>query len=56
MQFAAAGYRKANAVVFDLQADIGFQLFLQALADLAGGVKFAFLPFEGTGVRAKINA
>ena len=46
VQFAAAGDREADAVFLDLQADVGFQLFLQALADLAGGVEFAFLALE----------
>ena len=55
VQFAAAADRKADAVFFDAQADVGFEFFLQAVADLAAGVEFAFLALERAGVGTEVN-
>ena len=55
VEFAAASDRKADAVFFDVQTDIGFEFFLQTFGDLAGGVKFTFLALERAGVWAEVD-
>ena len=57
VQFAASGYAEHVGIgsIFHAQGDVGQQLFLQAVADLAAGHEFAFGTRQRAGVHHKVH-
>jgi hypothetical protein len=55
VQLSATGHQEVGAAVDDAQADVGFELALEAGADLAAGGKLAFFAGKWAGVGADLD-